>query len=95
MKTVLLTTVGEITDDEERFFFSLYNLLMDAWQSGSVIIATPNIPLAELNALKKELANCANAESLDLDAIVFASTEGGDPKETERWELGWDKESPN
>ncbi|MEK7595502.1 MAG: hypothetical protein AAB443_02870, partial [Patescibacteria group bacterium] len=67
-----------------------YELYNKSWSTGSIIIATPNITLGALDALKKALRTLANAESLDLDVVVAMIIEDGTPKESTRWRLGWD-----
>lgn len=78
-----------ITGADGKLVFDLYELLVEGWSS-DVIIATPNIPLAKLASLKEELRHHANADSLDLDAIIYTSLADGEAVNTDRWKMGWD-----
>lgn len=79
-----------IKDAEGHLCFNLYKLYEESWPSGRIILATPNIPIAQLEELQKQIRTLANAESLDLDVIIAMAIEDGKPKETKRWRLGWD-----
>ncbi len=80
-----------IVDAEGKLCFDLYKLYEEGWANGTIILATPNIPLGGLFKLRKEVATLANTENLDLDVIVATKFDkDGDPVETSRWRLGWD-----
>lgn len=84
---MILFEGDKLLEEGDKFAFDLDGLIEDAWDTGTVVIALPNIPTDELNALKDELRRNAAGDSLDLDAIVYDSTEDGNA-EVDRWTLG-------
>lgn len=80
----------KLTNDKGELIFDLYDLLQEAWPETRVIIATPNIPMAQLGTLKTELTRNANGDNLDLDAVIYTSLKGYTGREETRWGLGWD-----
>jgi len=88
---LLIIEEPKITNESGDLIFDSYKFLQEAWSEGSVILATPNVPLSDLEPVKKAFSRDADGDNLDLTAAIYSSIDGGSSsKETDRWEIGWD-----
>jgi len=79
-----------IVDASGKVKIDTFGLLEEGWSKGAVVLATPNIPLKDLEYLRKAFIGDADAESLDLEVILYTSLKGVIPSSDKRWSLGWE-----